>query len=264
MVINENISYIIGLYQTDGNLYKNKKSNKGKSSIEISEKDIDILEKIQKIIPYKSNIIKRKRIIKLKNKDYHFYSVNFYVCNVEFRNFLYDNGVPYGKKSKIIKPPKNIKKIDYIRGLIDGDGSLGFTKDNIPFVGFVTESEYIKDYLCNFIQDITGKNIKIINKNKRDNIYNLIITKEDAVIFCEKIYYKKSLSLNRKYEISQNIIKWKRPDNMIKVTWEKRKWTKYEDDYIMNHLLDESIEKLKRTKNSILTRKCRIKNNFTY
>lgn len=265
MEINKDTSYLIGLFQSDGTMYKGK-GNKGRAQIEISVKDEDIIHKIKETIPYNYSIRKRTRNIVMKEKNYVHESINISVYNTEFRKFLEENGVPYGKKSKIIDVPetKKLSKIDYIRGLFDGDGSLGFTKRGFPFIGFVTESEKIKEYLLNFFSEITQKSKKENNRNQRDNLYNIVIYKEDAVKFCELIYYKNCLSINRKYEIAKNIINWIRPIDMKKRDFEKKKWTKEEDFYILNHNLDESIERLNRTKKSINMRKIRIKNIFLY
>jgi len=51
---------------------------------------------------------------------------------------------------------------------------------------------------------------------------------------------------------------------MKKIDFERRKWSLYEDDFIMKHTIEESINKLKRTKKSIEIRKIRLKNNFFY
>jgi len=265
MEINKDTSYLIGLFQSDGNMYKGK-GNKGKASIEISVKDEDIIHKIKEIIPYNYGIRKRSRNIVMKEKEYLHESINITVCNMEFRNFLEINGVPYGKKSRTIDVPKseNLLKIDYIRGLFDGDGSLGFTKKGFPFIGFVTESEKIKDFLLEFFSEITRKPKKESNRNNRDNLYNILLSKEDAVIFCEKVYYENCLSLNRKYDISKNIIKWIRPIDMKKRISENRKWLKEEDEFILNHEVEESIEILNRTEKSIKMRITRLKNNFAY
>jgi len=263
MELNKDTSYLIGLYQSDGHLCQGV-NNKGKATIELSIKDEDIIYKIKQIIPYNYGIRKRTRNIIMKNKNYEYESINISVYNKEYREFLEKNGVPYGKKSKIIDVPKSKKlsNFDYIRGLFDGDGSLGFTKDNLPFVGFVTESEYIKDYLLDFISNITGKKRKVINRNKRDKIYNIVIYKEDAIIFCEKIYYDNCLSIDRKYRNSILIKKWVRPADMKKLDFERKKWMNDEDDYILLNTIEDSMNKLNRTKKSIQTRKYRLKNSL--
>lgn len=255
MKVDNYTSYLIGLFQSDGHLHKGK-GNKGRATIEISEKDKDIIHKIKEIIPYNYSIKERSRNIILKNKNYLHKSIYISVSDIEFRKFLNENGVPYGKKSEIINVPENISKNDYIRGLFDGDGSLGFTNKNIPFVSFVTESEYIKEFLLDFYSEITNKTKKKNNRNKRDNLYNIILYKEDAVKFCEIVYYNDCLSLDRKYNKSKEIRKWIRPDNMKKIKIvEKKYWTKEEDDYVLCYTTEESILHLKRTKESIVKRK---------
>jgi len=265
MEINKDTSYLIGLFQSDGTMYSGK-NNKGRAQIEISVKDEDIIHKIKEIIPYNYGIKKRKRNILLKERKYNSESISISIYNIEFRNFLEINGVPYGKKSKIIDIPisSNLSNIDYIRGLFDGDGSLGFTKNGFPFIGFVTESEKIKNYLLTFFSEITNKAKKEATRNKRDDLYNIMISKEDAVKFCEIVYYNNCLSINRKYEISKNIINWVRPKEMKKIDFNRRKWLKNEDFFINNHSIEESILELKRTKKSIEMRKIRLKNNFEY
>lgn len=268
--IDNNLSYMIGLFQTDGSMSSSER-NRGKFSLSLSIKDEDIIYKIKNLIPYNSNISKRikKTHFKRGDKVYNYNNeiISFTVSNKYFRDFLLKCNITYGKKSKIILPPLHLEKfskIDYIRGLFDGDGSLGFTNQGFPYIGFVTESENVKDYLLKFFSEITEKPLKESNRNERDNLYNIVIYKEDAVKFCEQIYYENCLSLNRKYEISKNIIKWIRPIEMKKNDFERKKWTKKEDEFIFNHEVEESIEFLNRTEKSIKMRIIRLKNNFAY
>jgi hypothetical protein len=265
MEINKNTSYLIGFFQSDGHMSKGTK-NKGRASIEISKKDDDIIYKIKELIKYNYSIRERKRSVKIKDNEYLYETISINIYNLEFRNFLEKNGIPYGKKSKRIEPPdtNELSINDYIRGLFDGDGSLGFTKEGFPYVGLVTESEYIKDYILDYISNITNKERKKLNRNKRDKLYNIVIYKEDAVKFCELVYYKNCLSIDRKYRTSRYIVKWIRPLNMKKVNFKRKKWTQYEDDFIVNNTIEESINVLNRTKKSIEIRKIRIKNNFLY
>jgi len=262
----KDISYLIGLFQTDGNIYDVKR-NRGKAVIEISIKDRDIIEKIKKLISYNYTITKRTRnnthVNGHKYIDKEYISIKIY--DINFRKFLNDCGVPSGKKSSIISPPlylKNLSIKDYVRGLYDGDGSLGMTKANIPYVSMVTASRNLANFLFEYISDVTGKPKKDTNPNKRDNIYNIVITKEDAVKFCNEVYYDDCLSMNRKMENSKIVKKWTRPDGMMMVS--RKKWTETEDEYILNHSIYDSIKKLKRTKKSITMRLIRLKNNFLY
>jgi len=106
-------SYLIGLLQTDGSLYDDKR-NRGKLQLEIGIKDQDIIYKLSKIIPVNNTISERKRTT---NKGY-LHSICLRVCNLNFRDLIKEWGVPAGKKSQNISPPLHIQHlsvIDYIR-----------------------------------------------------------------------------------------------------------------------------------------------------
>ena len=67
------------------------------------------------------------------------------------------------------------------------------------------------------------------------------------------------MSINRKYNSAQKILNWERPINIKKIDFERKRWTDYEDYYIINNDISESIENLKRTKQSIKMRLFRLK-----
>jgi len=261
MEINKDTSYMIGLFQTDGSMsltYPHRM--KGKFQLELSIKDEDIIYKLEKLIPYHVGI--RKRI---RNKVLNGYSYNnnetidLSVCSLDFRNFLLESGIPYGKKSKIIKPPLHIPNLsisDYVRGLYDGDGSLGLTIKGLPYISFATDSDDIANFLVNYISEVTGKSLKGLKRNNRDNIYNIMITKEDAIALSNEIYYEGCLSLNRKYNKSLEVKNWVRPYDMI--VSEKKFWTKEQDDFILKHDIEESTEYLDRTEDSVRMRLWRL------
>ena len=259
MIVDKNTSYMIGLFQTDGNLSKGK-GNKGKFQLELSKKDEDIIYKLKNEIPYNVGIYNRHRKIVLNNREYNKDFITLFVCSLGFRTFFNECGVPYGKKSKSIKPPLHLDNLsirDYVRGLYDGDGSLGMSNENIPYVSFTTDSEYVKDFLVEYISNITGKPIKQPNRNKRDNIYNILIWREDAVYMCQEIYYDGCLALDRKYELAKIVKSWERPNDMVVRDTAKR-WTPEDDDFILNHEIEESMEYLDRSESSIKMRLWRL------
>lgn len=211
-------SYLIGIAQSDGYLNKNKnRKDKGSFSLEISVKDIDILVKLKNIIPSKSTISQRTKNTNFK-KNYESAKLSCYdSC---FRYTLNYYGVPYGKKSKIIKPPiQEYISIDYWRGIIDGDGALGFTAKGLPFISLVTASDKLAKEFCDFVCNNTDsiRDFKKINKNKRDNVYNIMFTNEDALCIVKKLYYDNCLSIDRKKEKSNEMLKWIRPVNSKKI-----------------------------------------------
>lgn len=262
MEINRDTSYMIGLFQTDGSMSLEGK-NKGRFRLELSSKDEDIVHKIKDLIPYNYHIRKRTRKTKVNNREYNNETIQLTVHSLEFRNFLVNCGIPYGLKSKIIKPPLHLPNLsipDYVRGLYDGDGSLGMTTKDYPFMSFATDSDDIATFLTNYICEVTGKSLKIMKRNNRDDIYNIGVMKEDAIILSNEVYYKGCLSLDRKYMKAEEVRKWERPTDM-KFGAERKWWTKDQDEYILNHTIEESMEYLDRTEDSIEMRLWRLKSN---
>lgn len=208
---NTEISYLIGLLQTDGSNYKEPNSNKGRIKLELSTRDCDIIFKLNNFLQFKTTITNRTRNTNFK-QNYTSISLNIY--NKDIRNFLSDY-IPIGHKSELIKQPDNVVVFDYWRGIIDGDGSLGITKNNIPFISLTTQSELLARDFIIFIEKLTGTKKKM-NRNKRDNIYNITVTKEKAQLITKSIYYDNCLALDRKLEKSILVLNWIRSINMVK------------------------------------------------
>lgn len=252
-------SYFFGFAQTDGTLGKIKNfQNKGRFQIEVGEKDAHILKSFKQLfLPVYSGIRIRNRDTNFK-ENYTSYTLT--ICDMEFRRELNKLGIPYGKKSWIVSPPKtNFCERDYIRGLIDGDGSVGITDRDFPFISFTVKSEKLKNYLFNFIEKITGEK-KRLKRNKRDDIYNIMINREKAQKLIRYLYYPNCLTLKRKLKNAKIALKWKRPKDMRKVL-DKKFWEKWEDKYILTRSMKESCSHLNRTKNSVGMRIWRFKTN---
>lgn len=251
--MDKNMSYIFGLFQTDGHLSE-QTQNRGRFSIELDIKDEDIINKLKEIITENSYISYRKRETNFGQSK----TAKLSVYDWKFREMIKSYGFPVGKKSDEIAPPSiDYIEVDYIRGLIDGDGSIGMTSSGFPIFGFTTKSETLKKYMLNFIYKHTGKRKKI-NKNKRDGCYNICLYKEDAIKITNVLYYDEALSIKRKYNNAKLISKWKRPANMKKIVGRKF-WTPEEDNFILNHSINESVEKLQRSRKSVSVRLCRLR-----
>jgi len=250
---NPNNSYFLGFAQTDGSLSKSSR-NRGKLQIEVGAKDLHILKSFKELFStVYSSIKKRNRNTNFKKNHISFV---FVISGKEFREEINKLGVPYDKKSEIIAPPTFIfSERDYIRGLIDGDGSIGIRLGKYPFISFTVKSEKLKDYLIDIIEKITGERKKL-NRNKRDNIYNIMLNREKAQRFAKCLYYPGCLALNRKLKDVKEILKWKRSKSLKKIF--RNEWHDWEDEYILNHTIKESCKYLKRTEMSIKMRKWRL------
>ena len=104
-----------------------------------------------------------------------------------------------------------------------------------------------------FLEKIDGKR-RIMNRNRRDNIYNINVLRESAVLLAERLYYKECLCLLRKYSIAQKVAMWTRPDNVPRRDWSVKRWSPSEDEFIETHSIQESCDKLDRTKSSVKLR----------
>lgn len=252
-------AYLFGFIQADGHLYQNPKlPNKGKLQIELSARDVDILQKFNAIIPVKTSIKSRVRTTNFSNGELK-QTYTMTACDMAFRQELEALGIPHGRKSNTIAPPAvPFSEADYYRGIIDGDGSLGITAGNLPFVSLVTTSDQLMSGYLSFIKKSTGCTITA-NRNKRDGVYNIMITREGAQALAKVLYYEGCLALDRKIHKSVEVTGWVRPENSLKREFEMKKWSKEEDTYILLHPLNDSCHVLKRTPQSISMRLWRLK-----
>lgn len=253
--LNKNeMSYILGIIFTDGTLCEFSR-NRGKIVIELKEEDSDILYKIKNLLPCNSSIR-----IRIRNTNFaqNYTSVILSIYDLEFRNLMKEYGLAAGKKSDIINIPDKIIIEDFLRGIIDGDGSLGISKNNIPFISLITASEELKNGYLKFINRLTGLK-KISNRNTRDNIFNISVMRENAQVIVKKLYYENCLCIKRKYERAIEVIKWERPLDVIKINHSANRWNKEEDKYLLSHSIDETINFTKRTRKAVIIRLCRLK-----
>ena len=248
-------SYFFGFAQADGSLRKQSR-NRGYLEFELKKEDEEILEFFRKLFSFSSSIKKRIRNTNFK-KNYESRAIRIFPK--EFRDELLKLGLSPGKKFLNVFPPEcDFCERDYIRGLIDGDGSVGTTKREVPFISVSVKSERLKNYLCQVIERITGERKRLM-RNKRDNAYNIMVNREKAQKFIKYLYYPSCLALKRKFKKAQKALKWRRPKVLKKIL--QKFWEPWEDKFILNHTLEESCEFLKRTERSIKMRLWRLKNH---
>ena len=246
-------AYLYGFLQADGGLYEGTR-NRGKATIHIATRDRHILEEFQKIVPFYSSIRDRVRDT---NFAKNFKSSCWSVCALEFRTALKDNGFTVGVKSFVQESPqREFSEMDYYRGLIDGDGSLGVTGNGFPFLSLVTCSKHVAYDYIDFLAGITGQT-KTTSRNKRDGAYNIMVCKEDCKAVVSKLYYDGCLALERKAKKKDIVMRWARPSSMKKMGRRKR-WDDEQDQYILAHSVEESICYLTRSKNSVIMRLWRL------
>ncbi|MEV7089742.1 hypothetical protein AB0O07_28285 [Streptomyces sp. NPDC093085] len=225
---NPDYAYMFGFLQADGHLAQGT-GRKGSLTVEINIRDIAILREFQRLTPYRSSIGERTRSTNFAEKHH---SATWTLCSLEARTTLHRLGLPYGRKSRKITPPRvPFVRRDYLRGVIDADGSIGFTGQGYPFVSLTTASTAVGAYLCRYARQLTGVE-RVIKRNSRDGIYNVSYTKEAAVQLAQHLYYPGCLALDRKRAAAASTAAWERPAEM-KIAPPRRRWKAAEDRVLL-------------------------------
>ncbi|MEU6588409.1 LAGLIDADG family homing endonuclease [Streptomyces sp. NPDC046881] len=248
-------AYMFGFFQADGHLAMGQ-GRKGRLTVEISARDIDLLREFQKLTPYKSYITERTR------------STNFAATHtaaiwsvhaLEARTTINKLGLPYGRKSDLISPPSvTFSRRDYLRGLIDADGSVGYTAKGFPFVSLSSASSAIASFLSAYGKEVTGAE-RTAKRNAREGIYNVLYMMELAQRLAGHLYYPGCLSLERKHVAADSLSAWVRPHGM-RAAYTARRWTDPEDRILLKlNSPTAAAEALDRTPQSCSLRLWRLR-----
>ncbi|WTW96724.1 hypothetical protein OG216_26675 [Streptomycetaceae bacterium NBC_01309] len=246
-------SYMFGFLQADGTLSAGR-GNKGELSVELARTDREMLLRFQQLCPYPSSV--RDRTRNTNFKDNHQAST-WSMCSFEGRTMVFALGMPYGKKSRIVRPPTRPHQArDYVRGLVDADGSVGFTAKGLPFVSLTTSSDAIKDYFVEFCREVSGAE-RNPGRNRRDDVYNILYLGDPAPVLAEHLYYEGALALQRKADVAREVRTWRRPEGM-RAPVSRRKWTDDEDAVVVAHAPAVAAALLNRTERSCVMRVWRL------
>ncbi|MFC5147194.1 LAGLIDADG family homing endonuclease [Streptomyces aureoversilis] len=250
-------AYMFGFLQADGHLQAGA-GQKGRLTVEISHRDIGMLRAFQQLCPYNSTITERTRAT---NFSASHHSAIWTLCALEARDRLVELGIPYGKKSTRVTPPRvPFSHRDYLRGIIDADGAVGFTSQGLPFVSLATTSTAIATYLCHYTQVTLGIH-KLTSRNARDGAYNIMYMREAGVTLAAHLYYPGSLALERKRSAAAQVSAWVRPAHMNPPR-PRRSWTQLEDRILLDTPTNaEAAEKLGRSQQSCNLRRWRLRKN---
>lgn len=203
---NEEKAYLLGLFFTDGSVCLDKqRSPMIRLTLKIS--DVSLLLQIKEIFNSNSKLIYRKE----KGKE---------TITLGFRSQkMADDLAKYGiipKKTYLTKKlpevPKELIK-HFIRGLLDGDGSIYYSKGwKIDFCSyFYSICEDFKNISNTFLSE--NNHTKIANY---ETAYHYRINKKDLVKQLATALYKDSkISLARKYRLAMAIIEDKTDEDIV-------------------------------------------------
>jgi len=247
-------AYLFGLLQTDGSHTQGTR-NRGRIQLELAGSDAALLEQLVSLCPWHSTVRYRTRDTNFR-ADYQ--SAVWTLSSWDARIELTDLGFPPGPKSHSASPPiVPHSERDYLRGLIDGDGSLGFTSAGRPFVSFVSASEPLARYVEARFEALTGVRRRT-NRTARDGLFNPMLQSEAAVAVATHLYHPGDLALARKAEVSSAVSAWVRPATMRRA-YTARRWTAAEDEIVRSDIgVAAAAALLKRTVSSVSMRRWRL------
>ena len=208
---NQDKAYIAGLLWSDGC----NQLNKGKVTIQLQERDINILEQIKIVSNNERPLFKSK--LHDKNPNWQ----NSIVLTWQSRNIsqvLNDYGmVP--RKSLVLEFPNWLDKTLYshfLRGYIDGDGSIYFSKDrNAIRVSMVGTSMFLS-VVKNICFEL-GVKTYMSHKNEQNDITYSLATTSNSGSFAllNWIYQDANLKLQRKYDKYQQALDYCNINNTL-------------------------------------------------
>lgn len=188
-------AYFYGLCLADGHLRVSRQGDKHLVGIELSERDEAILHALHDTLPWKSSVTRRRRVSPFDGGT-HSTSV-LTLCSRDLGRQLMRLGIPSGKKSTLVAAPTTPYHAQaFWRGVVDGDGSVGFA-NGVPFISLATSSERLANDYKRFLLGTTGR-APTTSVNARDGIWNVMVVRQRARALAAALYQDGALSIERK------------------------------------------------------------------
>lgn len=199
----EQKAYFLGLMLTDGAVVKDNKGERQDTiSLELVETDVEIINKFKEEINSNSSLYFNKR----KNREKGTYTLSF--RSNQMSNDLSKYGIVQNKTYITEHLPQIPEEfmVPFIRGIIDGDGSLYFS-GNCWHCSITSYSENILNELQSEISQRIGKTntLKIYNAGKVGT-HRLTYNHYDTLKIVEVFYRNNNISIARKNAIANRIL----------------------------------------------------------
>lgn len=201
----EHKAYWLGFIFADGTVYKNQ------LSIEIHERDKELLERFKEDLKLNSKI-------SIRHRD------NTTLCCIRMTSpHLCASLARYGIVPNKTKNTSHLPEVPnellphFLRGLIDGDGWITVDKAGRYHIGFVTNyvstCEDFKKY-CNIVTGNICK-AKITYKDKNKNPCFQIQSKEATKRLATVLYQYNTICISRKYRLVEPLFDFKNDEDIV-------------------------------------------------
>lgn len=199
----EEKAYFLGLILTDGSIIKDRQEKRQDSiSLELIETDVEILNKFREEICSNASLYYNKR----KNRNNGTYTLSF--RSNQISNDLSKYGIVPNKTYVMKHLPRLSEElmIPFIRGIIDGDGSLFFSNQSWH-CGITNYSEELLNELQEEISKRIGKKNKLkIQNSGKEGVHRLTYNGKDVKKIVNVFYKNNNISIARKNAIANRIL----------------------------------------------------------
>ena len=203
-----NKAYLLGLIFTDGSVTE-ESDKQNQLRLELKATDVELLELYRAELGISSKLTYSKR----KNSESFLSSVRSDKIVKDLNKYgIVKNKTYITNKLPIVE--ETLQK-DFLRGLIDGDGSIYCTKDGNYRVNFTSYSENICKDFIELCKKITGVNTRT-KPSRNGNSFRVAFSKKDLVKKLITLCYKDAeMYLPRKYMIATNIFEAKNEEDIV-------------------------------------------------
>lgn len=177
---NKESNYWLGILASDGSVYENR------IRLGLQEQDLNHIEKFRDFINPELKIVKT-----IKDKKHIMYNLSF--RSIETKEYLHSIGIT-NQKSLIIDYKKPIT-IDFLRGVIDGDG---YIRSDGTEVSIATGSIVFANQLKEFIKKTFNVNCTV--RKTKPNLFCVGVYGGRQVNKVLEIYENADIYLERKYQ----------------------------------------------------------------
>jgi len=193
-----NMAYILGFIFADGGIVKiTHNGSSDKLGFGQNKKDVDILRKIKQMLSAEQALS--------PSGNY----VHFSIFSQVIVDDLKKLGVLYRKsfrksRGKIPKIPKKYIR-DFIRGIVDGDGSISFDKKGYPTLSICGRKEVIVFIRNHFLSkfNIYSKISQGKKNGKLSNVFYICYRCNSAKTLINYLYNNADLYLERKFRLAK-------------------------------------------------------------
>lgn len=189
------MAYILGFIAADGNICHSGNAH----TLHIASDDIDIIEKIKKVMHYFGPIHQKPRF----NQKI---SYSLRICDKEIFYDLMALGITERKSLNLNPKVLKLYVKDFIRGFLDGDGSVYLRKTRYPSnlnVIFYTASEpmaiFVHNFLKKSLKKLYGGSIRSRLSKFGNPYYSLGLGHKASAKLFKLIYKESSIYMDRKY-----------------------------------------------------------------